>query len=125
VNMRAIGTVWIGEFRVWVNPSTPVAVSDPSNPNKQIEEPYYDVLVVKEESPKIHTYINLVKDDQFKYLFDLDDRGYPTDHTDMAQFQAYQDRKNMGQPMWKLSSKSLERLFGTLLHIDEWIYVPV
>jgi hypothetical protein len=116
--MIALGTVWIGNYRVWVTQSSPVLELDPDDANKQIEKPYYDVLLVQEESKTEHFYINLLKDDKFRWLFNLDERNNPTELADEAQYNAYLDRKSMGQPMWKLSGLSLHRLFCSLLFLN-------
>ena len=116
--MIALGTVWIGKYRVWVTQSSPALGVDPNDETTQIKYPYYDVLLVKEESETQHTYINLLKDDKFRWLFDLDERNNSTKLTDETQYNAYLDRKNMGQPMWKLSGVSLHRLFCSLLFLS-------
>lgn len=103
--MIALGTTWIGQYRVWVTKSTPGSS----------EDLYYDVLLVREEDPNFHFYIDLVRDEKFKHLFHLDKRGFPTEQTDMTQYHSYQNRKDMGQPMWKLSTGSLDKLFRQLL----------
>jgi hypothetical protein len=116
--MIALGTVWIGKYRVWATQSSPVTKPDPNDPSKQIEWPYYDVLVVREESDTLHYYVDLMKDDLFKHMFHLDERGKPTKNTDMVTYQAYLDRKDMGQPMWRMDGVDLNGIFTTLLYMS-------
>jgi hypothetical protein len=116
--MLALGTVWIGKYRVWSTKATSVFKPDPINTVKQ---PYYNVLLTYEENQDIHYYINLMKDEgfgSFRFLFNVDDRGNPTKDTDDGQYQAYLERKSMGQPMWKLSENSLHMLFAALLDLS-------
>jgi hypothetical protein len=117
--MIALGTVWIGKYRVWTTQALSVFHEDPDNHKKQIEDLYYDVLLVREDSPALHVYINLVKDEKFKHLFHLDERGYPTPFSDQNQYRSYQERKDMGQPMWKLSAFNLEKLLCVLDKINQ------
>lgn len=89
--------LWIGEYHLSSAPC--------SDPN------YQDILLIHEDpSSQFHFYVNLVKDDKWKHILQLDKNNRPTEHTDPVEYQAYLDRKEMGQPLWKLSTKSLELL---------------
>lgn len=112
--MINLGNTYINGYRVWIAESSTAPMINPNDNIKQVEDSYYDLLLSKEESSALHYYINLIKDEKFKWLFDLDEQDRHTQQSDAVQYKSYQDRKGMSQPMWKLSASSVNRLLSSL-----------
>jgi hypothetical protein len=114
--MFALGQVWIGNYKVWV--TTPVFTVDPLDPKARDLE-YYEVMVTKLDSKfKVEYYVNLMEDDQFRFLFNVNEKKQLTDKTDVVAYNTYIERRSMQMPLWKLSTRFISQLFKVLLDIN-------
>lgn len=74
---------------------------------------YYNVLVHRvEANTNAEIYVNLLKSDLFKDIFNVDKNYRPTSSTDMVEYNFYLDNKDQQMPLWKLSEVSLAALFA-------------
>jgi hypothetical protein len=106
--MFFIGTALIGDYLVIVNPE----VTFSSYSIEVFEQEYYNILLFKKgrvSSGYYLTYVNLIKS-ELRILFNVDERNNPTDLSDRQQYNAYMERKDMPQPMWKLSKENVGRV---------------
>jgi len=74
---------------------------------------YFFVLLTKKEHG-LNIYVNLLKS-EFADLFKLDKRNYPTEETDVKEYNWYLHCKDQTQPLWMLSKKHLQELGARLL----------
>lgn len=116
--MFALGHVCIGEYTVWI--TTPVFTVDPSSLEAE-KLPYYEVLVHKNKAGWL-TYVNPIKE-IFKWeMTDRNPLARPKDKEnptpDEVEFRteqhSYNDRKEMGMPLTKLSRRHVEELLQKL-----------
>lgn len=123
--MLPLGTVWIGKYKAWI--TTPVFSLDPLDP-KARELPYFEVLVTREEDGRSY-YVNLNKDPQVRFAFDMSERNplfHPKDKENITadelefreEFNSYQHRKDQGMPLTKLSARHVEMLLGCLIYLS-------
>lgn len=71
--------------------------------------PYYEVKVVRKDD-HCNIAVDLVSDNNFKFIMNLSDRNQPTDETDLFQYQTYLDRK--GNNLYKLSNINVVALLA-------------
>ncbi len=126
--MFALGSVWIGQYKVWV--TTPVFTVNALDP-KAIDLPYFEVSVSRLEttylqghtidSPKYFVteyYVNLMDDAKFSFLFNLNDKKQASKNTDMVAYNSYLERRSQQMPLWKLSRETIRQLFDSLLALN-------
>ena len=122
--MFTLGHSHIGKYIVWI--TTPAFEKTGHHSPDVLELPYFDVKVTRTEWWKNSEgvdkftiiYLDLLKSEEFKFLFSLDKRNYPTDETDEKEFSSYLERKDMSQPLWKLSKKNVERLLAKCAELE-------
>lgn len=113
--MLTLGYNHIGKYIIWVTPPTfDFKADDPEVINLN----YFLVLVTRTEKVKsenetfnVKYYVNLIKSDHFKFLFNIDKNYRPIDGScDMVQYNYYLDNKEMSMPLWKLSKQNISAL---------------
>ena len=138
--MFAIGHLYIGKYLVYI--STPVFCKLPDYHAGVVDLPYFEVCVNEIKWYGNHEYhfayyVNLAKSPEFKFIFGFDKRNEPTDESDKIvtsyldknnepkehitypEHESYVTRKEMSQPTWKLSKKSVERLLAKCLELEK------
>lgn len=120
--MFALGNVWIGIYKVWI--TTPVFDVGPLSTEAEFL-PYYEVMVSKKADgrpPGYYYYVNPIKD-IFKWeMTDRNPLSKPKDKESPTQDElefrteqsSYNDRKDMGMPLIKLSRRHVEELLQRL-----------
>lgn len=124
--MLALGTVWIGKYKAWI--TTPVYTLSPLD-SKAVDLPYFEVLVTREEDGKSY-YVNLNKDPEVRFAFEMSERNplfHPKDKENPTsdeiefrdEFHSYQHRKDQSMPLTKLSARHVQMLLGCLLYLSD------
>lgn len=113
--MFTLGHHHIGKHIVWVTaPAFGLLNDDPEVVNLD----YFMVLVNKiqpigfgKNKINIRHYVNLLKSEDFKFIFNVDKDYRPIQNAcDMVQYNYYLDNKDMQMPLWKLSKKNVASL---------------
>lgn len=112
--MFALGHVWIGDYKVWI--TTPVFSLSPLD-SKARDLPYFEVMVTRSDG-LLNYYVNLMDDDKFRFLFDVNEKKQPTDKTDMVVYNSYLNNKSMQMPLWRLSKSQIDMLLRSLLSMS-------
>jgi len=116
--MFALGRVFIGDYILWI--TTSVFEVSPLAQGAE-DQSYYEVSLSRKEDnsfpdgTKFNTYyyINLAK--SYKFLLELDDKGFPTAKSDKIEVAAYLNRKEMPMPNFLLSKKKIETLISNIM----------
>ena len=120
--MFTLGTVWIGNYKVWI--TTPVSTVSPLS-SEAGDLPYYEVMVSKRMlgwPPGYYSYVNPIKE---IFKWDMTDRNplaRPKDKQrltlDEEEFRveqsSYNDRKEIGMPLTKLARVHVRELLARL-----------
>lgn len=110
--MLPLGHTHIGNYIVWI--TTPYGGLPHYDP-KAADSSYFLVYVTRTEKHgsdkdafNISYYVNLIKSDLFKFIFNVDKNYRPIEGVcDMVQYNHYIDNKEQGMPLWKLSKASV------------------
>lgn len=112
--MFALGYLFINNYKLWI--TTPVYTID-MNHDYASNLSYYEACLYKKYYNNSFTYVNLLKDDNFKYLLKMDKFNKPTKETDKIEYQSFLDRKDQQMPLWKLSKGNVELLINRCIEL--------
>jgi hypothetical protein len=121
--MMALGTVWIGEYKIWITTPDQSSPTDPKACNLS----YFEVFLTKEDKNGTSYYINpfeeFFKEIDFSDrnpLFKFKDKDNPksTEEQFQAEYKSFLERKGSSlQPLWKMSRLHVKILLMKLISL--------